>query len=327
MIKDLMKRLPASEFQKGIWPVEWAMIAYTIFTLILTSLFIVDLVEPIPMILQRVGFMALIAVVYWMYKAYPCRLTTYLRIALVMMTLSRWYPDTYEFNRLFINLDHVFAGWEQSLFGCQPSLLFGQLYPDWWVSEPLYMGYFAYFPMIFLLVTWFWVKRPEVLQRVAFIVIASFFLYYIIYIFVPVAGPQYYYAAPGVDAANGVFPEMGHYFHDMREMYPQVGVDGPFHRLVSMAHEAGERPTAAFPSSHIGIATILLILSLKYKTKALTLILLPLYCLLCAATVYIHAHYLIDAIAGFFTSFIAYFSLSWVYKRFFETPVSKPVGE
>lgn len=315
---NLFTRLSESERKNGIWPVEWAMIAYTIFTLMLISSFNVQLVEPVKMIMLRVAFMALIGIVWWVYRLYPCRFTTYLRVSLVMMTLSQWYPDTYEFNRLFVNLDHIFASWEQSIFGCQPALLFGQNFPQWWVSEPLYLGYFSYFPMIWLLVTWFWLKRPEALQRTAFIIMASFFVYYIIYIFVPVAGPQYYYQAEGVDAANAVFPSLGHYFHEVRDMYPAVGVDGPFHYLVSLAHEAGERPTAAFPSSHIGVATILLILSLRHRLRGLALTLLPLYLLLCMATVYIHAHYLIDAIAGFVTSFLVYFLLSWVWKKFFE---------
>ena len=314
----LLHRLSGNERKNGIWPVEWAMIAYTIFTLILISSFNVQLVEPVQMILLRVAFMALIGAVWVVYRLYPCQLTTYLRVSLVMMTLSQWYPDTYEFNRLFVNLDHVFASWEQSIFGCQPALLFGQHFPQWWVSESLYLGYFSYFPMIWLLVTWFWLKRPEALQRTAFIIMASFFVYYIIYIFVPVAGPQYYYQAEGVDAANAVFPSLGHYFHEMRDMYPAVGVDGPFHHLVNLAHEAGERPTAAFPSSHIGIATILLILSFRHHLRGLAFILLPLYLLLCMATVYIHAHYLIDAIAGFISSFLVYFLLSWIWKKFFE---------
>ena len=318
MIKELLKRTPESERKKGIWPLEWAMIAYTLFTLVLISALSSELVEPVPMILQRVAFLALIAVTWWIYKIYPSRITLFLRISLVMMTLSRWYPDTWEFNRLFLNLDHLFAGWEQSLFGCQPSLLFSQHLPDWWASEPLYLGYFSYFPMIWVLVTWFWLKRPEALQRIAFIIMSGFFVYYIIYIFLPVAGPQFYYAAPGVDAANGVFPNVTDYFHDMREMYPGPGVDGPFHYLVGLAHEAGERPTAAFPSSHIGIATILLILAFRHKLHKLGFCLLPFYILLCMATVYIHAHYLVDAIAGFITSFIVYFLLSWVYKKFFE---------
>lgn len=316
--KKIVERLSENEYKKGVWPVEWAMVAYAAFTSVLMLVLWSDLVDPVPMILQRIGFLALIPLVVWVYRLYPCRLAQFLRLFIIMSTLSRWYPETYEFNRLFCNLDHVFASLEHNLFGCQPSLLFSQAFPQWWVSEPLYLGYFSYFPMMVVLVLFVWYKRPDELMRTAFIVMASFFTYYVIYIFLPVAGPQYYYQVDGVDPVAGVFPNVGHYFHEMRDMYPGAGSDGLFHGLVSTAHDAGERPTAAFPSSHIGVSTIVLMITIRCRLKGLTLGLLPLYLLLCGATVYIHAHYLIDAIAGFITAFIVYFLLSWVWNLLFE---------
>lgn len=316
---NILQRLPEGKRQSGIWPVEWAMIAYTFFTFTLIAALYTDLADPVSMLMLRMKCLVLLTCVWLMYRIWPSPLTTFLRIAAIMMTLSRWYPDTWEFNRLFINLDHIFASWEQNLFNCQPSLLFAHHFPQWWVSEALYLGYFSYFPMIFILVFWFWLKRPEFLQRTAFILMAAFFLYYIIYILLPVAGPQFYYNAPGVDASSGIFPAVGNYFHEMHQMYPAPNVDGPFHHLVTLAHEAGERPTAAFPSSHIGIATILFILSLRHRLYGLALLFLPFYLLLCAATVYIHAHYLVDALAGFVSAFFVYAILSWSYRKIFQT--------
>jgi membrane-associated phospholipid phosphatase len=43
--------------------------------------------------------------------------------------------------------------------------------------------------------------------------------------------------------------------------------------------------------------------------------LLPLYVLLCFATVYIQAHYAIDAIAGLLTGVVFYFALMLVSKK------------
>ena len=42
---------------------------------------------------------------------------------------------------------------------------------------------------------------------------------------------------------------------------------------------------------------------------------LPFYILLCLATVYIQAHYAIDAIAGFITALIFYFGYSHIANR------------
>ena len=67
------------------------------------------------------------------------------------------------------------------------------------------------------------------------------------------------------------------------------------------AKAAGERPTAAFPSSHVGVSTICMLLLWHDRNYRLLAVLAPFYLLLCCATVYIQAHYLIDAIAGFIT--------------------------
>ncbi|MCR4995438.1 MAG: phosphatase PAP2 family protein [Bacteroidales bacterium] len=140
-------------------------------------------------------------------------------------------------------------------------------------------------------------------SRVTTIIMTAFFLYYLIYIFLPVSGPQFYFQAVGVDEImQGHFPALGTYFSSHTDMLPAPGnPDGLFYRLVSSAQATGERPTAAFPSSHIGISTIVLLLARRHAPRLL-LILIPLWALLCCATVYIQAHYLIDAIAGLLTA-------------------------
>jgi len=90
-------------------------------------------------------------------------------------------------------------------------------------------------------------------------------------------------------------------------------IDGFFFRLVEAAQASGERPTAAFPSSHVGMSTILMILAGK-ANRRLMWGMFPFYLLLCGATVYIQAHYLIDSIAGFFSAFLIYWLSSTLYQ-------------
>ena len=56
-------------------------------------------------------------------------------------------------------------------------------------------------------------------------------------------------------------------------------------------------------------------------SRCLACLLLPFYLLLCMATVYIQAHYLIDALAGFVSAWILYIGVTWMYKRWFERPM------
>ena len=79
--------------------------------------------------------------------------------------------------------------------------------------------------------------------------------------------------------------------------------------MVQSAHDAGERPTAAFPSSHVGVSTIVMLLAWKTGSRRLLYCLLPLYVLLCFSTVYIQAHYAIDVIGGWVSGAVLFFTL------------------
>ena len=67
------------------------------------------------------------------------------------------------------------------------------------------------------------------------------------------------------------------------------------------------------------MSTILMIMAWR-GSKRFFALLLPFYLLLCCATVYIQAHYLIDALAGFVSAFGIYIMVTWMYKRWFTTP-------
>lgn len=96
-------------------------------------------------------------------------------------------------------------------------------------------------------------------------------------------GPQFYFAYPD-------------------NTIPDAGI---FRELLKFVQETGEKPTGAFPSSHVGICLINLILLYKYARKGFY-ITLPIAVLLMLSTVYIKAHYLIDVIAGFITAPLIY---------------------
>lgn len=304
--------------QKGLFAIEKIGLIYNIITTCLVFILFPRMACPEEMLLGRASIAAGMALLYGLYRVYPCKLTAFFRTAFQLGLLAYWYPDTYEFNRLFPNLDHLFASWEQTLFHGQPAIAFSAHCSSVWFSEAFNLGYFSYYPMIFGVALFYFLFRYEAFDRAAFILVASFFIYYLIYIFVPVAGPQYYFPAIGWDeVAAARFPAIGDYFNFHTELQPSPGEEwGFFYRLVDASQQAGERPTAAFPSSHVGISTILLILACRAK-KALFVALLPFYLLLCCATVYIQAHYLIDAIAGFVSAFLIYGLVSWIYARWF----------
>lgn len=301
---------------KGQYFVEGASLIYTLLTSIAIIILYNQMDHPGEMLIGRalivVGTFFFISV----YRKYPCKVTAFLRIAFQFSLLTYWYSDTFEFNRLLPNLDHIFAQAEQTLFGSQPAYWFQQVLPQLWVSEPLNMGYFAYFPLIAAIVCWHFVMRFDLFEKVAFVLMTSFFLYYIIYIVLPVAGPQFYFPAIGEEnVLAGVFPAVGDYFNLHPELLPGAEHgQGFFYSLVEGSQAVGERPTAAFPSSHVGISTIIMLMGWR-SSKKLVLCMLPFYILLCIATVYIQAHYVIDVFAGWASGYLLYVFVSWLFRK------------
>lgn len=292
--------------RSGLLGVEKATLAYTLLTSVLIAFLWSGMNHPEALLQGRALVAAGIAFTCGLYRFAPCRATLLLRHIYPLTLLGYWYPDTYEFCQLFPNLDHVFAAADLALFGCQPSLTFSRLLPSKLWSELFHMGYFSYYPLIALTVLSPLLTDRRRFGRTAFVVLASFFMYYLIYLFLPVAGPQYYFHAIGSEAAEaGRFATLGDYFRYHTEMNASPGPDGLFRRLVEATQASGERPTAAFPSSHVGMSTVLMLL-LRANRRTLAWCALPFYLLLCGATVYIEAHYLVDVLGGLLTAFLFY---------------------
>ena len=303
--------------ERSFLAVEQLNLLYNLLTTILIIIFYDRLQAPGQMLLDRFGILAGTFALIFAYTKYPSPAMRLARVVAQMSLLSYWYPDTFEFNRIFPNLDHLFASAELSLFGYQPALLFDTICSSNVWRELFNLGYWSYYPMIVAVTLWYFFKRHKEVERCTFVIMCSFFLYYLVYIFVPVAGPQFYFPVIGDGlVAAGPYPAIGDYFNLNPEItIPQADRGGLFTSLVNMAQASGERPTAAFPSSHIGISTILILLALR-ADKRLAATLLPFYTLLCCATVYIKAHYLVDAFAGLLSGILLYALTSTIYRKF-----------
>jgi len=252
---------------------EWVVVSYMLLTTLVILFTYTKLVNPESMLWGRFRILATIIALWGVYRMIPCGFLMFWRIAIQMLLLSWWYPDTYEINRIFPNLDHIFASWEQQLFGCQPALLFSQAFTSPIFSELMHMGYASYYPLIFLISLFYFFCRRKEFERITLIILTAFFIYYVIFVFLPVTGPQYYYLAAGVEQiAHGVFPNVHDYFATHTEALTIPGWnEGFFYNFVAGAHATGERPTAAFPSSHVGITSILMLLAWHSKKQEIVL--------------------------------------------------------
>ena len=180
------------------------------------------------------------------------------------------------------------------------------------------MGYASYYPMIGVVALYYFFRRYQDFERITFIILASFFIYYVIFVALPVTGPQYYYHAAGLDnIVKGVFPDIGNYFATHQDKLPIPGSpNGFFHQLMEAAHETGERPTAAFPSSHVGVTIILALLAWRTRSKGLITLTVVGLILMNFATVYLRAHYVIDIFAGWVSALTIYAVLNFLARKF-----------
>ena len=170
MALDLFKRV---ETRKGLFAVEKITLIYNLLTSILILFLFQEMDHPAQMLADRAMIAGMTFLLMYLYRLAPCKFSAFIRIAIQMSLLSYWYPDTFEFNRIFPNLDHVFASAEQWIFGGQPAVWFSLRFPQMWVSEPFNMGYFFYYPMILLVVVWYFLYRFELFEKVSFVIVTA----------------------------------------------------------------------------------------------------------------------------------------------------------
>ena len=312
--------------------------AVTLIYLALTLIFMVflgdRLVDPSKMLWGRLyvvgGLVILWVLDYWR----ASKFTLFLRYMYPLALTGYWYPDCYEFCRCFEYQDVLFAELDQAVFGCQPALIFSENMPQLFWSELFHMGYFSYYLMIaaVVFVPLFACRRDKwqlteddaqmwgksLLAKSSFVTISAFLLYYLIFDFLPVAGPQFYYPFAGLESVrHGSFPAIGDYFATHSDLPPYFGAEGFFQSLVEMMHRAGENPEAAFPSSHVGIGVVIVMLLAKMHKKT-TIFIFILFVILCLSTVYIRAHYAVDVIGGLVSGLLFYLIL-WNVSNYFSS--------
>ncbi len=296
---------------------ELVTLLYVAVTTVMILIFWNQLSSPVSMLGLRLIALSIIIVTHFTYKVLPKRLALAWRSFPLFALLIWWYPEIYEFCSIFPYLDHLFAGADQLLFGCQPALEFDKLLDSALWSEMFNMGYYSYYYLMFAVLLFYLIFRVDEYDKASFIFLSSFFLFYFIYDFLPVAGPQYYFCALsniyGDGSWQSSFPDIGNYFKTHTEMItPEI--KGVFSQLVISAQEIGERPEAAFPSSHVGMSSVCMLLAWRTGNKWLFWVLVPFYVLLCMGTVYIKAHYLVDSIAGLLFAVLFFCITSNVYE-------------
>ena len=211
---------------------------------------------------------------------------------LVFALMTFLYKETAMLNTLiFPKIDEFLSNLDQNIFKFQPSIEFSKHFNSLFFSELFYFGYFCYYLLPLVVLGILYKFLPQKIEEFGFILISSFLLYYFIFIIIPAEGPQFYFTFP--------------------DNY--IEAQGIFGNAIKLIQKNGEAPTAAFPSSHVGISWIVIFWLYQNFRKSVKYF-LPFVILLMFSTVYIKAHYFVDVVAGFLTAPIVFFLTFKFYK-------------
>lgn len=171
--------------------------------------------------------------------------------------------------------DAAVAGWEEHLFGGQPSQTLHRQWPSWILSQYLHTAYFAYYLVPASLVfTLYLRKRWNALQEALTTLMMVFLTCCMIYIAYPVTGPYHYFGPPDVAELGG-------------------GMAALAHGVVRSGSSLG----TAFPSSHTAVAVAMWLAAARFAPR-LFWILTLIVPALALGTIYGGFHYAVDTLAG-----------------------------
>ncbi|MGH7445196.1 MAG: phosphatase PAP2 family protein, partial [Longimicrobiales bacterium] len=185
-----------------------------------------------------------------------------------LTVLNRAVWNGHYFDSAIIQLEALF-------FGGQLSRTLAEAAPFLWLSEPLHLAYLSYYLIIFGPPLLFYLqRRGDAFRATTFTLMLAFFAHYLVFVYFPVQGPRYLFAAPGGDLAAGMFYQAAH-------------------RVL----EAGSAQGSAFPSSHVGVSLAQTLCVARYAPR-LAWPLAGLTTGLAVGAVYGGFHYAIDALVG-----------------------------
>lgn len=181
-----------------------------------------------------------------------------------------------------VRFDDAIAGLDDLLFGGQPCLMLARALPGPVVGEVMHLTYLSYYALTVIggIALWKFCDARR-FARALHAIVLTMLVCYSTYVVFPVVGPPFHW--PGLHHA---------------------GLDGFFRAALDRLLVL-DKPTGAFPSSHVAVTVAFLAAFWRYLRPMFWLTIAP-ASLLIVSTVYVRAHYACDAIAGVAVGLVAF---------------------
>ncbi|HEX9750334.1 MAG TPA: phosphatase PAP2 family protein [candidate division Zixibacteria bacterium] len=180
-------------------------------------------------------------------------------------------------------LDRQIVALENALFGVDPNIWLTQ-FESPWINEWMMMGYFSYYPLLFVTVLPLHLTgRIREVRRILLGCSIAFVISYIGFVLYPLEGPRYFLAdrlSPGLEGWL-------------------------FVPLVNMVIDTGAIHGGCMPSSHTAVALVVMFWMWRIRRR-LAWVLLPFVATLVIATMWGRFHYLSDVVIGALIGVAAY---------------------
>ena len=263
--------------RKLFFPFDWLVIGYMFLLSLAILLFGRPLTNYLDELIMNIIMVVSVLVIIRHLKPEKPSIALFLRLLYPAILFLLFYEQTGGLiNLLFSDfLDGKLAAFEKSILGVNPTLWLDANFINVWITEILSLTYFTFYPMIYVFLLFLYFKGEYHLIKVSLTAIClTFFISFPMFFLYPIEGPRYYFAGTFINSLNGPF----------------------FRPLVELAQK-GAVHGGCMPSTHFGVALVIMILCLKYYKKA-GIILIPMVVGLALGTFYGRYHYVSDVIVG-----------------------------
>lgn len=293
--------------------VDWATQGYLVVVALLTLLF---RNETVPLWgALTLGHVGCVIGIHFLIRAGAARpkhkVIGFFRAFYPMMLYTAFYRETEYLNRMFVAgyLDPWFIGFEERIFGSQPSVTFMNAFPQRLVGELFYAAYFSYYLMIVGVGLALYFRDRRQFAHYLTVVSILFYVCYLTYVILPVCGPRLFFEDfPSIPVA-AEFRHIG-----LAHPMPESVAGGAFASIILLIYRHLESAGAAFPSSHVAVAVCTAWFSFLYLPRIRWWHALMTF-LLCVSTVYCRYHYVIDVVAGILTALAIVPLANWLHRR------------